>query len=260
MTTKWLDIAKSEMGTAEVPGPKHNPRVVGYFRTIGMPQVTDDETAWCAAYVGSCLERSGLRSTRTAWARDYLKWGKRVYTPTTGCIVVLDRGGGFGHVGFYIKHDNHHIWLLGGNQSNAVNVSSFPIERVLGYRMPDEELPEDQIPNTPKHLANPPPIPVVHEQETFNETAARLREEGSRTLAGADDVKKLATGTALSTIVLNVVNSITESDLVRLLTKFWWVPACIILYVIVSRASEVAFARIHDARKGPTADAPSTTR
>ena len=57
--------------------------------------------------------------------------------PAVGSIVVFERGSG-GHIGFVVGRDyNDNLLVLGGNQSNAVNVRSFPRSRVLGYRWPE---------------------------------------------------------------------------------------------------------------------------
>ena len=61
---RWLELAWADLGVAETPGPNHNARVVGYYADVGHPQVEDDETAWCAAFLGSCMERAGIQSTR----------------------------------------------------------------------------------------------------------------------------------------------------------------------------------------------------
>ncbi len=59
-------------------------------------------------------------------------------------VVILKRGTGIqpdetvtsapGHVGIYVMHDNTHVWLLGGNQSNSVNITKYPRSRILGIR------------------------------------------------------------------------------------------------------------------------------
>ena len=51
---RWLTLAWADLGVAETPGPDHTARVVGYYGDVGHPNVTDDETAWCAAFLGSC--------------------------------------------------------------------------------------------------------------------------------------------------------------------------------------------------------------
>ena len=79
----------NEQGTKEVKGQKDNPKIVQYFADVGHSWVKDDETAWCAAFVGSCLEKAGLTSTRALNARSYLKWGRKISKPVVGCVVIF---------------------------------------------------------------------------------------------------------------------------------------------------------------------------
>ena len=57
-------FAKSYLGTKEFEGPADNPKIMEMYRSVGHDWVEHDEVAWCAAFVGHCLERSGLRSSR----------------------------------------------------------------------------------------------------------------------------------------------------------------------------------------------------
>lgn len=134
MIYPWMDVAEAEKGVSEISGSKHNPRIVEYHQAAAL-KAKDDETAWCASFVCWVLEKSGFKSTDSAWARDYLNYGKKC-DPQYGCIVVFSRGSNSGHVGFYVKSDADYIYVLGGNQSNQVNVSKYPKSRVLGYRWP----------------------------------------------------------------------------------------------------------------------------
>jgi uncharacterized protein (TIGR02594 family) len=77
----------------------------------------NDEIAWCSAFVNWCIEKSGNKGTSSAWAKDWNDWGKKITTPTRGCIVVLNRKGGGGHVGLYISETPEFIIILGGNQN-----------------------------------------------------------------------------------------------------------------------------------------------
>jgi uncharacterized protein (TIGR02594 family) len=134
---KWLTIMRGLEGQREIKGPKHNPVIVGFWAKIGHPEVRDDETAWCAAGVGACLEDAGMASTKAPNARSYLNWGKAHAKPKHGCIVVLKRGTGWqGHVGFYLGRGEKDIRVLGCNQSDMVKVSTFREDDVLGYRWP----------------------------------------------------------------------------------------------------------------------------
>jgi uncharacterized protein (TIGR02594 family) len=113
--------------------------VLGYFRDAGFPEINDDETAWCAAFVNSVLERAGYNGSKSLAARSFLTWGKEVTKPYPGCIVVFWRvspRSWQGHTAFYVGETKTHVKVLGGNQSNAVNITEYPKSQVLGYRKP----------------------------------------------------------------------------------------------------------------------------
>ncbi len=120
----------------EIKGPRHNPLIIQFWKDIKRGGIKDDETPWCAAFVGAMLERSGIKSTRFESAKSYLNWGVQIREPAYGCVVVFSRDGG-GHVGFVVgKKKNGDLMVLGGNQSDAINIRSFSRERVTGYRWP----------------------------------------------------------------------------------------------------------------------------
>ena len=52
----------------------------------------------------------------------------------------MSRGGdpSLGHVGFLLGEDDDHVFLLGGNQGDAVTVVAFPKARIVGLRWPAE--------------------------------------------------------------------------------------------------------------------------
>ena len=54
------DVAESHVGVKEFPAAKHNPTIVKYYKDSGHAWVQDDETPWCAAFVGSVLAECGL--------------------------------------------------------------------------------------------------------------------------------------------------------------------------------------------------------
>ena len=135
----WLSKARSYIGEHEIAGRKHNPLILQWWIKIRAP-FTDDETPWCAAFVGGVLESIGIKSSRSAAARSYLKWGTRLAKPAVGCIAVLWRltpSSSTGHVGFVVGKDkSNNLLILGGNQGNMVNIKHFPTRRVLSYRWP----------------------------------------------------------------------------------------------------------------------------
>jgi len=132
---KWLTLARSQLGTHEVPGPGNNPTVVEYYlEAAGKKQ--PDVVPWCAAFVGAMLHRAGVKPTGSLWARSYLNWGKKLTKPQVGCITVFARGPISGHVAFFLADEGSVIKVLGGNQSDAVTIARQPKRRLLGYRWP----------------------------------------------------------------------------------------------------------------------------
>lgn len=133
----WMAIARGEMGTQEQPGPTDNPRIIAYHATTTL-HATTDEVPWCSSFVSWCIEQAGIRGTRSAAARSWLTWGEGLEHPILGCIVVLSRGSNpaAGHVGFWMEEQTGRVQLLGGNQGNAVSLSTFDAARILGYRWP----------------------------------------------------------------------------------------------------------------------------
>ncbi|HML43449.1 MAG TPA: TIGR02594 family protein [Hyphomicrobium zavarzinii] len=135
---RWLEEAWREFGQSERAGTKENARILAFFRDAGHPDIARDEIAWCAAFCGACLERVGIRSTRSLLARSYLKWGAALEKPRTGAIAVFSRGSNAseGHVGFWLGETEDAVVLLGGNQGNAVSVTRYPKSRLLAVRWP----------------------------------------------------------------------------------------------------------------------------
>lgn len=132
----------------------HNPIIVQWFADVGHAWVKDDETAWCAAFVGAMLKRSGLPHTGKLSARSYLGWGDPVALDDAqeGDVIIFSRGdpkGWQGHVAFFVRQEGDRIICFGGNQGNQVNERAYPLSRLLGVRRMDETpfMPEIQAPN-----------------------------------------------------------------------------------------------------------------
>lgn len=134
----WLIKAFEEVGVKEIPGSKHEKRIIEYHSVTSL-KATTDEVPWCASFVCWVLEKSNITSTRSAAARSFLNWGIKT-GPTRGCVVVFARppNPSSGHVGFYLYQTDTHIVCLGGNQSNEVRVSRYSKNNLLAYRWPKE--------------------------------------------------------------------------------------------------------------------------
>lgn len=133
------ELASKEIGTTETPGPENNPRILEYHSATG-GQASLDSIPWCSSFACWVLERCGIPSTKSAWARNFLDWGTPIDKPVKGCIAVFSRDNNKGHVGFYDHEDDALIYVLGGNQHDRVCVAGYGKERLLGYRMPNIKL------------------------------------------------------------------------------------------------------------------------
>jgi len=137
----WMPVAFDELGVKEVPGDGDNPRIVEYHQATTL-KATDDEVPWCSAFVNWVMRESGYTYTKSAAARSWLTWGDEIELPMYGAVTVLRRGSNpaQGHVGFFVDQPEAGvIRLLGGNQSDSVNITVFPASRVIGYRWPSAE-------------------------------------------------------------------------------------------------------------------------
>ena len=135
----WMPVALQEIGVKEYAGAADNPRIVEYLSStaLGSEDLSNDETPWCSAFVNWCVVKAGYEGTDSAWAKSWLNWGMELETPRRGCIAVFSRNEG-GHVAFFIGESSSGIKVLGGNQSDAVKISTYPTSRLLSYRIPGE--------------------------------------------------------------------------------------------------------------------------
>jgi uncharacterized protein (TIGR02594 family) len=136
----WIKFVMQEYGQRELYGKSaNNPRILSYLATSG--KFSNDETPWCSAFANWCMEQAGFRGTGKANARSWATWGTNLLSPSYGCIAVLWReslNSAKGNVGFYAGKQGHSIWLLGGNQNNAVSLKDYPAHRLLRWRWPSE--------------------------------------------------------------------------------------------------------------------------
>lgn len=137
-----MPYAWREFGTREVPGPGDNPRIATYLHatSLGTPDNVNDETPWCSAFVNFVFSQAHVVGTHSALAASWLRWGVPAPTPSQyGDVVVLARPGGH-HVAFCLDADpsptHPVVWLLGGNQGDAVSVAAFERSRIVGVRRP----------------------------------------------------------------------------------------------------------------------------
>jgi uncharacterized protein (TIGR02594 family) len=132
----WLAVAYREIGQEEIAGPQNNPRIIEYLGSVGSTQeLQDDEVDWASAFVEWSLRQTGIAGPRSMEPSAWLNWGRTIAEPELGCVVVFSFKG-LGHVGFYVKTEGNSLYILGGNQSDAVKISRYAKKDAIGYRVP----------------------------------------------------------------------------------------------------------------------------
>lgn len=133
-----LNWARSYLGIAEIEGEANNPHIMDMARILAVPQYTNDDREWCGLFMAFLAHVTGCEKPSSfLLARNWLSVGAPVVKPIAGDVCVLWRGApdsADGHVGLYLGDDDKNIFLLGGNQVNAVREFYYAKERLLGYR------------------------------------------------------------------------------------------------------------------------------
>ena len=146
MNVTLYDIAQRFIGTKEVPGSQDNDAIMAMLK-LDAKWPEGDEVPWCSAFVNYCAWLLRLPRSKSLRARSWLLVGQAIpqaHAEVGYDIVILKRGKGIqpgpdiikapGHVGLFAGWGTTSMYILGGNQSNEVNVTAYDPERVLGVR------------------------------------------------------------------------------------------------------------------------------
>lgn len=145
--------ARKYIGTVEIKGSKHNQKITDWIKAAekGTKQNLswlfgknskgatnyNDEVAWCGSFLAGVFTEIGLvhKIPKNFFrAADWATVGTKLNKPAYGCVVTFSRTGG-GHVGLVVGvTKSGMLKVLGGNQSDAVNISDFDPRRVTSYR------------------------------------------------------------------------------------------------------------------------------
>lgn len=120
---KMLVEALKLYGTKEVTGPKDNPDIMGWAKETNTVY-SADSVAWCGLFISVVAKRAGWDyhpKGNALWARNWASWGNSQTKAMLGDVLVFPRGAG-GHVAIYVGEDETHYHILGGNQSDTVNI------------------------------------------------------------------------------------------------------------------------------------------
>ena len=138
-----------------------NTKLTAWLKSDGQRLGDPSKLPWCGDYTETAIKNSlpkepfsGALGKNPYWARNWLQFGEPT-EPCYGAIIVFGRGKG-GHVGFVVGEDATDYYVLGGNQSNMVNIARISKDRFLGCRWPitfdgpKQLLPKMTPNNTPK--------------------------------------------------------------------------------------------------------------
>lgn len=150
---KHVAEARKYVGLKEIKGSKHEAKILQLIKSAekatkqnlswlfgkdskGVTKY-NDETAWCGSFLGGVFADVGLghKIPKDFYrAKDWEKAGTKLDKPAYGCVVTFTRDGG-GHVGIVVgKTKAGNLKVLGGNQSDAVNIADFVPSRATAFR------------------------------------------------------------------------------------------------------------------------------
>lgn len=151
----WYAEARRLIGAREAPGKADNPDIINWAEDLDL-RYPGDDVPWCGLFVAHCIASQLPEEPlpdNPLGARNWLKFGV-AQEPSDGAVLVFWRGsssGWQGHVGFYAGEDGAAFHVLGGNQSNAVNIARISRGRLLGTRWPGTA-PSPRIKPDARHL------------------------------------------------------------------------------------------------------------
>lgn len=132
---RWVAIGRTLIGLREIPGPRHSPIIVSFWRHARW--LRSDEDAWCGGFIMHCLDKAGLPFPRAyPSAASWASYGVPCQ-PQVGAIGVKARTGG-NHVFLIVgeTRDGKSYKALGGNQNNTVSIVDIPKGVVRACRWP----------------------------------------------------------------------------------------------------------------------------
>lgn len=135
----WYQWALHEIGFHETGNNQ------GIERYIGLAHCGALGDPWCAIFVNAALESSGIPGTRSASSQSFRHHPDFVQLsgPALGAIAIFWRGSkdsGLGHAAEYGGEDATHVWSLGGNENDMVQIEALPKSSatfgLIGYWWP----------------------------------------------------------------------------------------------------------------------------
>lgn len=124
-------------GTKEMPGTADSPEILAWAQETGLTRIySADSIPWCGLAMAVVAKRAGKQPPENPlWALNWAKFGVLSPKPSLGDILVYKRPSG-GHVALYVGEDVGCYHNLGGNQSDAFNITRIEKSRCVAVRRP----------------------------------------------------------------------------------------------------------------------------
>jgi uncharacterized protein (TIGR02594 family) len=124
-------------GTIEYPGYADSPLILNWAKECGLGEIyTHDAVPWCALAMTLCAKRAGVpypKGYDALRAMSFANWGTGQRSAMLGDVLVFAREGG-AHVGLYVGEDEKCFHVIGGNQSDSVNIARIEKSRTEAIR------------------------------------------------------------------------------------------------------------------------------
>lgn len=132
-----IAIARTKLGEREIPGVKHNPWILSFWKQAPWIKTDDSDGPWCGGFVKYCLEQAGLPYPKNFPAAASYAVHGTACPAQLGAIGVKARKGG-NHVFFIvgITPDRRFYKALGGNQRDMVSIVDIAVADVTHIRWP----------------------------------------------------------------------------------------------------------------------------
>lgn len=136
--TDLYRVAARFLGTKELAGATHSPQIMTMLH-LDANWPSGDEVPWCSAFCNYIAWLLDVPRSRSLSARSWLNVGRPVPLEEARQgtdVVIFSRGNNpaEGHVAFFSELRDDHVFVLGGNQGDAVTITSYPRSRVIGVR------------------------------------------------------------------------------------------------------------------------------
>ena len=261
----YLKAAFSRLGVSEIEGARHEKLVLDMYAASGHSEIHDDETPWCAAFVGWSLEKGGLVGTHSLMAISYAKYGNaldRNKTIPRGAIAVWKRTGG-AHVNFVLEDDGTYVTCIGGNQENGkgggVTISRRLKSQAVAYRLPkgakaDPKPPvRPSVPIEPESPVEEREVPATPMARTSKERTSEAPTDAPKSMAesktgniavlgGAGGVlETIRSGNDIASEVASAKDNADTLGLPHWLAVLWNHPEFLIALVVIGAAVFVWF-------------------